>query len=115
MPKGKFSFPKRNIIRKKNEIQFLFKKGKFFSNGCLRFRHLSSEKPVQFLFSVSKKFGNAPERNHLKRQLREIVRLSSLTNSVTGDIAIYVTSSPRDRILYSQLQREVESFFSSIQ
>ena len=41
----------------------------------LQARQRSDEGPVRVGFTVSKKVGNAPERNRVRRRLREIVRL----------------------------------------
>ena len=42
----------------------------------LQARKRSDEGPVRIGFTVSKKVGNAVERNRVRRRLREIVRLS---------------------------------------
>jgi len=43
----------------------------------LQARKRGDEGPVRFGFTVSKKVGNAVERNRVRRRLREIVRLSA--------------------------------------
>jgi ribonuclease P protein component len=43
----------------------------------LQARRRGDEGPVRFGFTVSKKVGNAVERNRVRRRLREIVRLSA--------------------------------------
>ena len=43
----------------------------------LQARKRSDEGPARFGFTVSKKVGNAVERNRVRRRLREIVRLSA--------------------------------------
>lgn len=42
----------------------------------LQLRKRADEGPVRFGFTVSKKVGNAVERNRVRRRLKEIVRLS---------------------------------------
>jgi ribonuclease P protein component len=42
----------------------------------LQTRKRADEGPVRFGFTVSKKVGNAVERNRVRRRLKEIVRLS---------------------------------------
>jgi ribonuclease P protein component len=45
----------------------------------LQLRKRADEGPVRFGFTVSKKVGNAVERNRVRRRLKEIVRLSDPT------------------------------------
>lgn len=42
----------------------------------LQMRKRADEGPVRFGFTVSKKVGNAVERNRVRRRLKEVVRLS---------------------------------------
>ena len=44
----------------------------------LQARKRADDGPVRFGFTVSKKVGNAVERNRVRRRLKEIVRLSDL-------------------------------------
>ena len=44
----------------------------------LQARHRADDGPARVGFTVSKKVGNAVERNRVRRRLREIVRLSHL-------------------------------------
>ncbi|MEJ2434689.1 MAG: ribonuclease P protein component [Pseudolabrys sp.] len=43
----------------------------------LQARRRADEGPVRFGFTVSKKVGNAVERNRVRRRLREVVRLAA--------------------------------------
>ena len=43
----------------------------------LQTRDRSDKGPVRVGFTVSRKVGNAPERNRVRRRLRELVRLNS--------------------------------------
>jgi ribonuclease P protein component len=44
----------------------------------LQTRKRADEGPIRFGFTVSKKVGNAVERNRVRRRLKEIVRLSDI-------------------------------------
>jgi ribonuclease P protein component len=50
----------------------------------LQARKRSNEGPVRFGFTVSKKVGNAVERNRVRRRLREVVRLAAGTRTRAG-------------------------------
>lgn len=50
----------------------------------LQARNRRDEGPARFGFTVSKKVGNAVERNRVRRRLREIVRLSGASRARAG-------------------------------
>ncbi len=50
----------------------------------LQARKRADEGPVRFGFTVSKKVGNAVERNRVRRRLKEIVRLSDPNRLQSG-------------------------------
>ena len=62
------------IMRGKSEIDNLFEKGKYLSDGFVLIKFLDSDS-TKFLFAVSsKKFKRAVDRNKIKRYMRESVR-----------------------------------------
>jgi len=75
-------FPKREKLKKKSEIDLLFKKGKWLSVDNLRIIYLAPDETSPLNshkagVSVSKKFfKKAVDRNRLKRLLREAYRLN---------------------------------------
>lgn len=76
-------------LKKKNDIQLLFKKGKSIATPFLvlyllkRTDERAAGEYPRIAFAVSKKIGNAVVRNRIKRLLREGVRhyVSKLDNS----------------------------------
>jgi ribonuclease P protein component len=50
----------------------------------LQARKRADDGPVRFGFTVSKKVGNAVERNRVRRRLREMVRLAAGNRTRTG-------------------------------
>lgn len=78
-------YPSREKLKKKSEIDLLFKKGKWLSAENMRIIYFSSSEkyPIESCkigVSVSKKFfKKAVDRNRIKRFLRESYRLNKAT------------------------------------
>lgn len=67
---------KKYRLKRKSEIQLLFKKGKSVATPYLIMYYHKRDKTGEprIAFAVSKKLGNAVARNRIKRLLREGVR-----------------------------------------
>ena len=67
---------KANRLKKNEEFQIVFQRGKSVANRQFVVYHLTKEKQVntRIGLSVSKKLGNAVKRNHIKRLVRESLR-----------------------------------------
>ncbi len=66
---------KKYRLRKRRDFSYTYKKGKSLSNSCLVLVYRNNGLDVSRVgFSISKKYGNAVERNKIKRRLKEIYR-----------------------------------------
>ncbi len=92
-------YPKKEKLKQKKEIDLLFQKGKWLTNGNLRVISIDlAKRPQEGLsvgnlkvgVSVSKRyFKKAVHRNRIKRQLREVYRLNkTLFSQVFGEHSI---------------------------
>ena len=67
--------PLKNRLTKRKEFAYIYRNGKKINSLDLTLVYVPSKKEESRIgFSVSNKVGNAVTRNHIKRQLREIVR-----------------------------------------
>ncbi len=75
-----FKFPKKERLSKEKDIQELFKKGSsfyLFPFKILFLPQATTAEPMRILISVSKKnFKASPDRNRIKRRIREGYRLN---------------------------------------
>jgi ribonuclease P protein component len=77
----------------------------------LQARQRSDQGPVRIGFTVSKKVGNAVERNRVKRRLREVVRLADGTSFCAGHDYVVVG---RRAALRTPFTRIVEEFSGAL-
>jgi ribonuclease P protein component len=73
IPRPDERLPKKEILRKRDDIRDLFKSGKKYGATHLRFFYKHAELR-QVGFTVPKRFGNAVHRNRIKRLMREAYR-----------------------------------------
>ncbi|MGB1832969.1 MAG: ribonuclease P protein component, partial [bacterium] len=68
-------YPKRVRLCGRSEVARIFQHGSYKGLGLISIKYLiSSCSESRFLVTVSKRVGNAPLRNRLKRLLREAIR-----------------------------------------
>lgn len=101
-------------LRKNSDFTKVYKRGKAYWNKhfTVSIKKNGTVK-TRVGFSVSKKVGNAVERNKIKRKLREIIRLNR--HSLEGGCDIVIT--PRKNTLemeYKQIENSLMKLLSNI-
>jgi ribonuclease P protein component len=113
-----FSLKKHEILRSKKEIQELFDHGSsfFLYPFKIHYTPLDNSENTRVLFSVSKRnFKKAPDRNLLRRRMREAYRLnknilvSNLKEPFSLSIAlVYISKS---KLPFSEIENKLKQVF----
>lgn len=77
VPRHPLKFPKSVRVRSRLDFAAVYEQGVRMSDGCLSLTVLPNGRSMSRLgLAVSKRYGNAVQRNWLKRRLREVFRQS---------------------------------------
>jgi len=74
----------------------------------LQARKRSDEGPARFGFTVSKKVGNAVERNRVRRRLREIVRLTAADQACAGHDYVLIGRRAALDLPFAEMAEDLE-------
>jgi ribonuclease P protein component len=100
---------KKYRLRKNREFKYTYKKGRSLGHPLLVMIYLkTNHKEVKIGYSITKKFGKAVERNRIKRQLREIVRLK-LSELKPGYNIIFIVRKDVKGASYQSLEKAVNN------
>lgn len=114
MPKA-FGYPPSIRLRKKTEIDPVFRRGQYHRLGWLQAKSQPNGRGAsRFMISVSRRAGPAPARNRIKRVLREAIRLNRHCLSTPHDICLFVTTRPPERLRLADVERELARLFSRL-
>ncbi|MRX74001.1 ribonuclease P protein component [Bacillus lacus] len=99
---------KKNRIKKNEDFQTVFKKGKSMANRQFVVYSLiqPEEKEFRIGLSVSKKLGNAVTRNRIKRLIRQVL-LEEKENLLTGRDYIIIARKPAAEMDYSEVKKSL--------
>ena len=109
------SFPKTLRLNQSLIIREVFATGVYKSLGVVGVKYKKAKiDSSRFLISVKKNVGNAPYRNHIKRLLRETIRQKKSLLNYSYDFCFFVTSPPKNPLVYSYVLKNIKEFFSSL-
>ena len=74
----------------------------------LQARKRGDEGPPRVGFTVSKKVGNAVERNRVRRRLREMVRLSTASRMQTGHDYVLIGRRAALKLAFTRIAQDFE-------
>ncbi len=103
--------PKKNRIRKKKEIEKIFKRGRTFKEASLVLKTMRNDLGVnRFGFIVSQKVAKkANIRNKIKRRLREIIRLNLLKSDSDN---LFITLPGMEKNDFAETKRIAEKLLN---
>ncbi len=108
------SLTKKEIVKKKSEIDVIFQTGKVYSVPGVRLRIARNNLNLNRIIVIPiKRYGNSVQRNRIRRQLKEIWRLEK-ENFVSGfDFAFIVY--PGMAVSHEQQKQLLNRLFSLAQ
>jgi len=108
-----FGYPQSLRLRKKTEIDPVFRRGRYHRFGWLQAKTQPNGRPAsRFMVSVSLRAGPAPARNRVKRVLREAIRLNQKGLSTPHDVCLFVTTRPPRGLGLADVERAIRRLFS---
>lgn len=109
---NKLSLSRREIIKRKKEVEGVFSSGKAYRGDFLTLRiessKESSERP-KFAFLLAKKIKGAVRRNRIKRLMREVVRQKKKLFSPGDKVIVIASPQAQDKSM-----REFQLDFSNL-
>ncbi|MBS2971106.1 ribonuclease P protein component [Metabacillus sp. KIGAM252] len=103
---------KKNRIKKNEDFQQVFRKGKSIANRqfVIYTLHREEEKEFRLGLSVSKKIGNAVTRNRVKRLVKQIF-LEEKDFLSTGKDYIVIARKPAAELNYEEVRNSLFHLF----
>ena len=105
-------YPKRVRLCGRSEVARIFQHGSYKGLGLISIKYLiSSCSESRFLVTVSKRVGNAPLRNRLKRLLREAIRHHQHQICQPVDVCFMITKKPQRPVEQTYIESSVHQAF----
>ncbi|MEE2717056.1 MAG: ribonuclease P protein component [SAR324 cluster bacterium] len=109
------TFPKAVRLRRRREIRRVFAEGTFRPLGLVSVKSAPTEQESsRFLISIKRKVGTAPERNRIKRLLREAIRFERHRLTHPHDLCFMVTRRPERPVTLDYVQRLIRRYFQEL-
>jgi len=105
--------PKKNRL-KKEEVEFIFKKGKTYKKGFLLLKIIEDKKELASLFSVvvpKKVSKKAVERNKIKRKIRESLR-KKLDKIKPGIKGLFIALPGAKEKNYKEIEKNIDELIA---
>lgn len=100
--------PRRWRLAERAAIRAVYAKGRAYRLGVLHAKALASGRAeTRYAVSVRKAVGTAPERNRIKRLVREGVRLEPPRLPVPHDVCLFVPAPPAKPPTLADIQRDL--------
>jgi ribonuclease P protein component len=100
---------KKYRLRRNKDFQYTYKRGRSLRHPLLVLIYRRTNRAeCRIGFSITKKFGNAVQRNRIKRQLRELLRLQ-LQQLKQGYDLIFVVRKEARGASYQELDSAVRN------
>jgi len=99
----------------KKQIQQLFQKGHSLSHGLFAIKYNKTEYPTRICISFSKKLKlNKPQKNRLKRQIRDILTKNSCKTTNLQFIIILLKTPSELENIYNQMTEDILEILSEV-
>ena len=101
-------FPRSRRLADRRVIRSVYEKGRYHRLGVLHAKTLASgAAETRVLISVKKAIGSAPERNRIKRLVREALRLHPPQLPEPHDVCLFLSARPKQPMGLADVQREL--------
>ena len=106
---SELSFSKKERVKKRTDYLAAYKHGQKFETKHFRISVHNNTRHFRRLgITISKKAGNAVQRNYVKRRLREYFRLNKELFPINSDIIITVKHGAADKS-YNDMKSELNN------
>lgn len=103
-------FAKKYRLAGKKTIEEVFRQGTYTAFKEYKVKYLPNQKGlIRFGISISRRVGNAPFRNRIKRLIRENLRCSGILDRFSYDCLLYINVRPKENISYANAREVVEN------